>query len=81
MQLSNSWLVGLFVSAVLAAGSAYGATEKGPRCSDGIDNDLDGFIDSADSDCGGNVPPPTSESVEWSIPESLHSDVAASVSG
>jgi hypothetical protein len=25
--------------------------EKGPRCSDGIDNDCDGFIDQADTDC------------------------------
>lgn len=25
--------------------------EKGPRCSDGIDNDCDGDIDGADSDC------------------------------
>lgn len=26
--------------------------EKGPRCSDGIDNDCDGLIDGADPDCG-----------------------------
>ena len=25
--------------------------EKGPRCTDGIDNDCDGFIDGADPDC------------------------------
>lgn len=25
--------------------------EKGPRCSDGLDNDCDGFIDGADPDC------------------------------
>ena len=25
--------------------------EKGPRCSDGLDNDCDGFTDGADSDC------------------------------
>ena len=30
---------------------AYGANEKGPRCSDGIDNDGDGLIDCADPDC------------------------------
>ncbi|MCP4247423.1 MAG: hypothetical protein GY778_10285 [bacterium] len=32
---------------------AFGAPEKGPRCSDGIDNDGDGCIDGDDSDCGG----------------------------
>lgn len=30
---------------------AFGANEKGPRCSDGIDNDGDGLIDCADPDC------------------------------
>ena len=25
--------------------------EKGPKCSDGLDNDCDGFIDGADPDC------------------------------
>jgi hypothetical protein len=26
--------------------------EKGPRCTDGLDNDCDGLIDAADPDCG-----------------------------
>ncbi|MCH7592245.1 MAG: hypothetical protein IH989_05655 [Planctomycetes bacterium] len=30
---------------------AFGANEKGPRCSDGIDNDGDGLIDCDDPDC------------------------------
>ena len=30
------------------------AAEKGPRCSDGEDNDGDGYIDGADPDCGGD---------------------------
>ena len=33
---------------------AYAANEKGPRCSDGIDNDGDGLIDGDDPDCGGD---------------------------
>lgn len=37
----------LFVSTAV-----YGAAEKGPRCSDGIDNDGDGLIDTADPSCG-----------------------------
>ena len=38
---------------------AYGAKEKGGRCSDGIDNDGDGLIDGADPDCGaGNLEDP-----------------------
>ena len=33
-------------------GSSGGEPEKGPRkCSDGMDNDGDGFIDGADPDC------------------------------
>ena len=31
---------------------AYAESEKGPRCTDGIDNDLDGLIDADDPDCG-----------------------------
>lgn len=30
---------------------AFAATEKGARCSDGVDNDGDGFIDDDDPDC------------------------------
>jgi MYXO-CTERM domain-containing protein len=30
-----------------------GATEGGSTCNDGLDNDCDGFVDGADSDCGG----------------------------
>lgn len=43
----------LVVFAVIGVDSAYAANEKGPRCSDGIDNDGDGLIDSDDPDCGG----------------------------
>lgn len=68
---SSSWIHSFAVVTVLAAGSAYGASEQWPQCKDGIDNDIDGFTDSADRDC----------SVEWLIPETFHSDVAASVNG
>ena len=39
-----------------AAGSCSSCTpthnkEKGPRCTDGLDNDCDGVIDSEDPDC------------------------------
>jgi len=36
---------------VLSPSSAFGASEKGPRCNDGIDNDGDGLIDCDDPDC------------------------------
>lgn len=37
-----------------AASVAAPANEKGPRCSDGLDNDGDGFTDGDDPDCGGD---------------------------
>ena len=42
-----------FLLASLGRSPAYGepTNEKGPRCSDGIDNDGDGLIDCADPDC------------------------------
>lgn len=36
------------------AQDAWAAAEKGPRCSDGVDNDGDGLIDGDDPDCGGD---------------------------
>lgn len=48
---SSSWIHCFAVVTVLAAGSAYGANEQWPQCKDGIDNDIDGFTDSADRDC------------------------------
>ena len=40
----------------LPAADTYAANEKGPRCSDGIDNDGDDLIDGDDPDCGGGSP-------------------------
>ena len=57
-QLGHSSVlaVATVVACILLAGlgqsPAYGQTnEKGPRCSDGIDNDGDGLIDCDDPDC------------------------------
>ena len=44
----------LTLALVGVAGPSFAANEKGPRCNDGIDNDLDGLIDSADPDCTGD---------------------------
>jgi hypothetical protein len=43
-----------FAVLALTSQTAFAANEKGPRCSDGIDNDNDGLIDSSDPDCGGD---------------------------
>ncbi|VUX55294.1 exported protein of unknown function [uncultured Woeseiaceae bacterium] len=45
-----------FVALIIAntASVAAPSNEKGPRCSDGIDNDGDTFIDGDDPDCGGD---------------------------
>jgi len=47
-----SLLLALATSVVSIHASA--ANEKGPRCSDGIDNDGDGLVDGDDPDCGGD---------------------------
>ena len=44
-------LLGLVFSLFLSS-TAYAAAEKGPRCSDGLDNDGDLLIDADDPDCG-----------------------------
>jgi len=45
-----------FLAIVLAGATTLAGPkgEKGPNCSDGIDNDGDGLIDGADPDCGGD---------------------------
>ena len=55
LTLSLFFSCALVVLTALAAEPAAAApsSEKGPRCSDGIDNDGDGLIDDADPDCGG----------------------------
>ncbi len=52
-------LATLLISTVLAltTSPAYAAAEKGPRCSDGLDNDGDMLIDGDDPDCGGSGAP------------------------
>lgn len=50
------FILTVLVVFVLALGLpywSYAAAEKGPRCSDGLDNDGDGLVDSDDPDCGG----------------------------
>ena len=42
-----------FLAITLVALPLSAAAEKGPRCSDGLDNDGDGLIDGADPDCAG----------------------------
>lgn len=41
----------------------------GPQCADGIDDDLDGLIDSDDPDCDGPPSPPPPETPPTTIPE------------
>jgi hypothetical protein len=56
-------LATLLISTVLAltTSPAYAAAEKGPRCSDGLDNDGDSLIDRADPDCGNQTNAPVPE--------------------
>ncbi len=58
-MIRHSWLpilalLMVITLALVATPATSEATqnEKGPRCSDGIDNDDDGLIDAADPDCG-----------------------------
>jgi len=44
-------VVASFTFMAFTPDQAFAATEKGSRCSDGIDNDGDGFIDDDDPDC------------------------------
>ena len=70
-------VIALFIPSPLEAASEA-ASEKGPRCSDGIDNDGDGFIDcrndigaGPDPDCkcggddGGGLPANVPTEVQW----------------
>ena len=83
-------LLGLLVALVVLAPTAMDAappsSEKGPRCSDGIDNDGDGFIDGDDPDCGGDGgdggsptdPTPSEISFRDAVPgDELLSDILA----
>lgn len=56
MEISKLMGLGLVIimTPTLVASPASAQPEKGPRCSDGIDNDGDGFIDGEDPDCAGN---------------------------
>jgi hypothetical protein len=36
----------------------------GPQCADGVDDDLDGLIDTDDPDCDGSPPPPTTTTTD-----------------
>ena len=47
----------LILSGTLSMGSDTGSDDRPvDTCRDGIDNDGDGFTDSADSECDGNTP-------------------------
>ena len=56
LTLSLFFSCALVVLTALTAEPAPAApnSEKGPRCSDGIDNDGDGLVDGDDPDCGGD---------------------------
>ena len=53
--LTITCLLLLGLAMLPVADTAYAAAEKGPKCSDGIDNDGDGLIDGDDPDCGGST--------------------------
>ncbi len=55
LTLSLFFICALALLTALAVDPAPAApsSEKGPRCSDGIDNDGDELIDGDDPDCGG----------------------------
>jgi len=52
-MLKATFLALLFLSITSHLAAAPPNKEKGPQCSDGIDNDGDGLIDAVDPDCGG----------------------------
>jgi hypothetical protein len=63
-----------FVVLIIAntASVAAPSNEKGPRCSDGIDNDGDTLIDGDDPDCGGGSEPPPVCPAEERFPAFLY---------
>jgi V8-like Glu-specific endopeptidase len=83
---SNATVDGAFaayfdsVAPFLRNGSACTATETPEAsCSDGVDNDCDGFIDSADSDCDGGNQCTVTESPEASCSDGVDNDCDGSI--
>jgi len=81
----NRWsliFIGLCLIFAFSMSPVEAQAEKGPRCSDGIDNDGDTFIDcgTADADpdpdckCGGEDPEPAKVEICHFSPNRMHCD-------